>query len=128
MITPLPSIEITVGAKPLTLVWNGTARYRLSSLGDVTPGAFASMINIIWAADTTRSFSSPLSVAEALTEPQEQPALDAVEKIMAAADPEKKSSSVTGPLPATTSASQPLNGSPSTTTPSAPSPSDTSKS
>lgn len=108
--TPTPPIELPVGEKTARLVWNGAARYRLSSLGDGNPTSYAAMINIIWAADSSRSFASPIAVAEALTAEQEQAAIDAVEKIYAAATPEKKSSSVSGPTPATTSDSQPKSG------------------
>lgn len=104
MTTPLPPLEVTIGGRVLRLVWNRPARYRLSTLGDADTGAFAAMLNIIWAADITRTYPSPEAVAEKLTDEEEAAALEAVQKIIDAHDTKKKASSVNGPLPATTSA------------------------
>lgn len=103
MSTPLPPLEVTVGGRVLRLVWNRPARYRLSTLGDADTGAFAAMLNILWAADITRTYPNPEAIAEKLTDEEEAAALQAVQTLIDANDAKKKASSVNGPSPATTS-------------------------
>jgi hypothetical protein len=110
MTTPLPLLEVKVGGRTLQLCWNRVARYRISTLGDVDTGAFAAMLNILWAADTTRTYPSPEAIAEVLTDEEEPAALAAVQDIITREDAKKKASSTNGPSPATTSDSPPTNG------------------
>lgn len=118
--TPIPPLEVKIGGRVLRLVWNRVARYRLSSLGAESPGGFAAYCNILWAADTGRTFATPEAVAEALTDGEEAEAMAAVDKLVADATGEKKSSSPTGPSLESTSGFPPTNGSPLATPSSTP--------
>jgi hypothetical protein len=102
--SPLPKVTAQVGGAELVLSWNRLARYRLSTLGDADTGAYAAMINILWAADTTRTYPTPEAILAVLTDDEEPLALAAVQGLIKEQDDKKKASSVTGPLPATTSA------------------------
>ena len=101
----MASTTLHLDGRDMALAYNAPARYRLSTLGDPERfGGLAYACAILWACDSTRRWKSPEDLAEAVEAAGAEAVNAALAALLAAPDPEKKSSSNSGPLPGSTSA------------------------